>query len=171
MWFIGLFVGLLLGSMLVGGYGTLWGGLLGALAGALISSFRGQSSQPEIEARLAALEAAVRELRQKLSQAPGTPATAVAVQPELATAPPVPEVTPEIQQVEDISPLPRQPVAAEATVESPTPESASAESVSSQLAESSLFGRAWNWLTGGNALVRVGVVVLFFGVAFLLKYA
>ena len=29
----------------------------------------------------------------------------------------------------------------------------------------------WNWLTGGNALVRVGVVVLFFGVAFLLKYA
>ena len=37
--------------------------------------------------------------------------------------------------------------------------------------EPSSFDRAWNWLTGGNALVRVGVVVLFFGVAFLLKYA
>ena len=31
--------------------------------------------------------------------------------------------------------------------------------------------RLWKWLSGGNALVRVGVVVLFFGVAFLLKYA
>ena len=31
---------------------------------------------------------------------------------------------------------------------------------------------AWlSWLLGGNTLVRVGVVILFFGVAFLLKYA
>lgn len=29
----------------------------------------------------------------------------------------------------------------------------------------------WNLLFGGNAMVRVGIVVLFFGVAFLLKYA
>ncbi|MEO8306091.1 MAG: DUF2339 domain-containing protein [Betaproteobacteria bacterium] len=28
----------------------------------------------------------------------------------------------------------------------------------------------WAWFTGGNALTRIGVVVLFFGVAFLLKY-
>ena len=28
----------------------------------------------------------------------------------------------------------------------------------------------WAWFTGGNALTRVGVVVLFFGVGFLLKY-
>ena len=27
------------------------------------------------------------------------------------------------------------------------------------------------WLFGGNTLVRIGVIVLFFGVAFLLKYA
>lgn len=33
------------------------------------------------------------------------------------------------------------------------------------------FAAAWNWLFGGNALVRVGVVVLFFGLAFLLKFA
>lgn len=30
---------------------------------------------------------------------------------------------------------------------------------------------AWQWLVGGQAVVRVGAVVLFFGVAFLLKYA
>ena len=28
----------------------------------------------------------------------------------------------------------------------------------------------WAWFTGGNALTRIGVVVLFFGIAFLLKY-
>ncbi len=28
----------------------------------------------------------------------------------------------------------------------------------------------WAWLTGGNALTRIGVVILFFGVAFLLRY-
>src|SRR6267378_2811744 len=171
MWFIGLFAGFLLGSMLVGGYGTLWGGLLGAAAGVLISYFRGQSSQPEFEARLAALEAAVRELRQKMSQSPGTAAPSAAVRPEPVTAAPVAVATPEIPQAEDISPVPTPPVAVEAAAESSTPEPAYAEPVSPQLAEPSFFGRAWNWLTGGNALVRVGVVVLFFGVAFLLKYA
>ena len=29
---------------------------------------------------------------------------------------------------------------------------------------------AWRWITGGNALTRVGIVILFFGVAFLLRY-
>ena len=34
-----------------------------------------------------------------------------------------------------------------------------------------LFERARAWLFGGNTLVRVGVIILFFGLAFLLKYA
>jgi len=29
----------------------------------------------------------------------------------------------------------------------------------------------WRWLVGGNTVVRVGIVILFFGVAFLVKYA
>jgi uncharacterized membrane protein len=33
-----------------------------------------------------------------------------------------------------------------------------------------VFARAWAWLFGGNAIVRIGIVVLFCGVAFLLKY-
>ncbi|MFN7608965.1 MAG: DUF2339 domain-containing protein, partial [Ralstonia sp.] len=32
-------------------------------------------------------------------------------------------------------------------------------------------GAARDWLLGGNSVVRVGILVLFFGVAFLLKYA
>ena len=34
-----------------------------------------------------------------------------------------------------------------------------------------LFAAARGWLLGGNTVVRVGIIVLFFGVAFLLKYA
>lgn len=178
MWFIGLFVGLLLGSLFGGGYGILWGGLLGALAGALISYFRGQSREPEFEARLAALEAAVRELRQKMPQASGTPMSPGVVQPTPASAPAAPETPYVIPQLvtEEIAPVQDQPIGAgdgfaQTVVEQAVPEPAYAEPVSSQPAEPSFFDRAWGWLTGGNALVRVGVVVLFFGVAFLLKYA
>ncbi|WP_446513551.1 hypothetical protein, partial [Photobacterium sp. DNB22_13_2] len=32
-------------------------------------------------------------------------------------------------------------------------------------------GAARDWLLGGNSVVRVGILILFFGVAFLLKYA
>ena len=28
----------------------------------------------------------------------------------------------------------------------------------------------WRWITGGNAMTRVGIIILFFGVAFLLRY-
>jgi uncharacterized membrane protein len=178
MWFIGLFVGLLLGSLFGGGYGILWGGLLGALAGALISYFRGQSREPEFEARLAALETAVRELRQKMPQASGTPMSPGVVQPTAASTPATPETSYVIPQLvtEETAPVQDQPIGAgdglaQTVAGQAVPEPAYAEPVSSQPAEPSLVDRAWNWLTGGNALVRVGVVVLFFGVAFLLKYA
>lgn len=39
------------------------------------------------------------------------------------------------------------------------------------LEESALYRRAKEWLLGGNTVARLGVVVLFFGVAFFLKYA
>ncbi|WP_310600283.1 DUF2339 domain-containing protein [Desulfobulbus sp.] len=34
-----------------------------------------------------------------------------------------------------------------------------------------LFAQLWRWLTGGNPILKAGIVVLFFGVAFLLSYA
>lgn len=39
------------------------------------------------------------------------------------------------------------------------------------LEESALYRRAKDWLLGGNTVARLGIVVLFFGVAFFLKYA
>jgi len=40
-----------------------------------------------------------------------------------------------------------------------------------QLQDSELYRRAKAWLLGGNTVARLGVVILFFGVAFFLKYA
>ena len=177
MWFVGLFLGLLLGNIFGGGSEMFWGGLFGAAAGALISYFRSKSRQPNIEARLAALEAAVRELRQNVPQAPGTPMPAGVVRGAPASAPATPEtpyIIPELV-TEERAPVPDLPTSMEGVAPTATgsaaPEFKTDEPLSSRPAEPSYVDRAWNWLTGGNALVRVGVVVLFFGVAFLLKYA
>ena len=43
-------------------------------------------------------------------------------------------------------------------------------STSNAAVADSVFARLWRWFTTGNVLTRVGVVVLFFGVAFLLRY-
>jgi uncharacterized membrane protein len=167
MWFIGLLIGMLIGSVFRFGEGTIWGGMLGALVGAVISFSRGHTREPKIEARLAALELAVRKLQEKIAQSPG------AAPPEAAMAPRMQTVPPDfLQPAEDEVPAwEAQPAAAETPVDRPQPAEATAGPVPSQPAQPSPFERAWAWLTGGNALVRVGVVVLFFGVAFLLKYA
>ncbi|MFP3564165.1 DUF2339 domain-containing protein [Paraburkholderia sp. SIMBA_030] len=52
----------------------------------------------------------------------------------------------------------------------PLPESPPAPPRGPGLAER-LFKAGRDWLFGGNTVVRVGIVVLFFGIAFLLKYA
>ena len=165
MWFIGLLIGMLLGSTFRLGEGTIWGGMLGALVGAVISFFSKQSRASAIEPRVAALESAVSELRRNLAQATPMPASA-------ATTPPEPSIA-----IEGAEPLPDIPLTArgepswQPPIESPVPAPTYVEPASPQTAEPSAFDRVWAWLTGGNALVRVGVVVLFFGVAFLLKYA
>lgn len=173
MWFIGLLIGMLLGSVFQFGEGTIWGGMLGALVGAVISFSRGQSREPKIEARLAALEFAVRKLQEKIAQSPGATTVAAVAQPEPVVAPGAQAVPPDfLQPAEDEIPAWEAHSAdAETPIDQPEPEPVVAEPVPLQPAPPSPFNRVWSWLTGGNALVRVGVVVLFFGVAFLLKYA
>ena len=171
MWFIGLLIGMLLGSAFRFGEGTIWGGMLGALVGAVISFFSKQSRASAIEPRVAALESAVSELRRNLAQATPMPASAAATPPEPSIAIEGAEPLPEIALTARGEPSWQPPVEAQTPIESPVPAPTYVEPAFSQAAEPSAFDRAWAWLTGGNALVRVGVVVLFFGVAFLLKYA
>lgn len=81
------------------------------------------------------------------------PAAATAHVAEAAATAPAPEAA---------------PLAASPALHETTPEPAAAAEPVPAPAQP---GRFWNWLFGGNAMVRVGIVVLFFGVAFLMKYA
>ncbi|PRX31455.1 putative membrane protein [Paraburkholderia sp. BL18I3N2] len=84
-------------------------------------------------------------------------------------APGVPGV-PGIPGASQVAPT-AQPVSAPASApQPPVPPSPPAPPRGPNLAER-LFKAGRDWLLGGNTVVRVGIIVLFFGIAFLLKYA
>lgn len=109
--------------------------------------------------------------------------------PQTPVAPKTVELPPIKAQPADLPPLKDQvasdaakapahaPVAATTPAANPTPATTSAPArpqpprATPIEPEGNLLTAAWNWLFGGNTLVRVGVVVLFFGLAFLVKYA
>jgi uncharacterized membrane protein len=174
MWFLGLIIGLVIGAAVEGGDGAVYGGAFGALAGYALRLALGRDTG----ARLNALEQDVRRLREALeagraaslaapaaasatepagkpfpefelpASAPGTMAT-IQIEPDALSAPEAAGVSP--------AATPSEPSRTTPPPSSPRPSSAPPA--------------WWSWLVGGNTVVRVGVVVLFFGVAFLLKYA
>jgi uncharacterized membrane protein len=143
MWLLGAIGGAVLGAAVGGIAGFFLGGLIGGLAGGFAAQGRG---------RLDALEKRVAELER--SSRP-TPAPAQAV-PQ-AAAPVGPPPPPE-RQIE-VEPVP----AREATEPElpPAPATASAPSEPEW----------WERLVAGNLVAKVGILVLFFGIAFLIKYA
>ncbi len=166
MWLIGLLAGLVLGAMTGSGMGAFLGAVVGTVFGVLFSMVRNSSRHADIEARIAALERSVADLRGRLSAGQFVPTVPV-------VGSPVPQPTAEAE-----TPLlpPGEMRPTQGYIESaparPVPrQQDEAASEPQQPAKPSLVERAWQWLTGGNALVRIGVIVLFFGVAFLLKYA
>lgn len=50
-------------------------------------------------------------------------------------------------------------------------ESASNQPSSIERISKKVIGTAWDWVCGGNVFVRVGVIILFMGVSFLMRYA
>ncbi len=168
MWFIGLIVGLIVGAAIEDFKGAFYGAALGALAGYALRLALGRSP----EERLKALEEEVAELRRALRVAPLQPPAAISPTPPeepAAEAPGAPEPFPEFE----IGPEPAREVAPAPSFEpvrepGPTP----AAPAEPRWTPPPAAQPAWlSWLLGGNTVVRVGVVVLFFGVAFLLKYA
>jgi len=174
MWFIGLLIGLVLGAIFEGDDGAFVGAALGAALGTIVSLLKQRSIAPELEARVRALESAVQGLRHQLAGKPAARPDAAEKASEPADAQPV--------AIHDSPPTP-DPVQMQAVRTRAAQSPARAEQPPAPESVTWLTGGAWtpqvpdvlykfwNWLTGGNALVRVGVVVLFFGVAFLLKYA
>lgn len=90
--------------------------------------------------------------------------------------PPVPEAdkplkTPQAKNVQTINTPP--PLTADATNRNHKPSSAPKTELSAEdgNAGSDIFEVLKRWVTGGNPVVRIGVVIMFFGVGFLMKYA
>ena len=170
---IGLLMGLVVGGLLHGLWGALAGAVLGALGGTALAKMQ-SSGATQVETRLRALETSIADLREELRQVRGDRAVSTAPgresPPERITtygppSTPVPEPQPAMQE----QPLVRTSPLATSAAGYATAAQGGAGTTDEE--RPSRWESLWVWFTGGNSLVRVGVVVLFFGVAFLLKYA
>src|SRR5882672_7580644 len=181
MWLIGLVIGALVG--VVGeGAGAVIGAVVGGIAGWLISDARKSADD-----RYAKLETIIRHLSERVSaieersaasRTTDGAAAKTEERPEPTTTTPIitPPPSTEIAgapveagsslEIDDPS-LPSEPSSRPSAPRAPEPESLPRAFPPAPAQASAL----WNFFFGGNTLARFGVIVLFFGVAFLLKYA
>jgi uncharacterized membrane protein len=167
-------------------WGAVWGAVLGALwpggdsefqfvAGALLGALAGWTLRRSVRTAIAKQWAALGAAAPATTASAAAPAIPAA---DAAAAAPAPEAAP-VEPPARAAPLtaalppqlaPEQPelvaasIAAEPVAAAPT-QPAKPDFVTA------LFGRARDWLFGGNTVVRMGVLVLFVGLAFLAKYA
>lgn len=188
MWFIGALLGGLLFAALWSD-GWVLGALIGAAAGVWLNHRQSVASPDtldrilKLEQQLGVLSDEMRQVRQRLAALEQDEATndrpaAATVTPEteleLALKPqaltPVPEVVPNLVAVAAVDPgdLPPAPPAPAASARTASGRSGPTRT---RHTPPTLPPRFVEWLTGGNMVARIGVVILFFGVAFLLKHA
>jgi uncharacterized membrane protein len=158
-------------GLMDGAAGAVAGAVLGGMVGSLLAERRATGAR--VEERVAALERDVAALTDRLA-APPAPAPAAAAAPTLVPDLPTPQAAPSTQ------PAMRAPDTAAATHSDDTrarrqpapiarPELESARAAAVDL--DALYTRWRDLLFGGNTLVRIGILVLFFGLAFLARYA
>ena len=181
MWLVGLVIGAMVGAMGHGG-GAVLGAVVGAIAGWMFSDYAKNANE-----RYTRLEAIIRELSNRIAalEERNTPwrRSDVALvsesqeppAPTLQMAPEVPSPAPDVIVMPD-KPAPsaaaEQPVQSSPALErEPAPQAPPAPLFPRESPAPSQPSALWNFFFGGNTLVRFGVIVLFFGVAFLLKYA
>lgn len=192
MWaLIGLFAGAFVGNLLWHEWGAALGGIAGFVAGAKLAARRAPAAigRPEAAAAppLAGANAAPSAsaatggedaLRRRIADLERRVAILERdenVGSDPAREPPAPPSTgaPATEAAESAAAA----ELASTTVAAPRPElPADAPPVEPRVSDHGVSpaeakgNPLWTWFTGGNALTRIGVVVLFFGVAFLLKY-
>ena len=165
MWFLGLIVGGIIGA--IGGFqGAFAGAVVGLVAGIAIrrkDPVVDEKWKHNVEDALRQMLRRVEALERGAGAAPAQAQPAAApIAPEPATPAP-PEVAATAVPVGDtVTATLMQPAPTETPAEPARP------TAPPKAPTQDPFTR---WLFGGNTLVRVGVIVLFFGVAFLLKYA
>jgi len=183
MWIIGLVVGAFVGAI-GGGFGAL----VGAMAGAAVGWALAEKQTRPGDARLTALEASVHHVQERVtslenrlrSAAPSEPAplakegapapvapiiSATLGPPSLETAG-APDALPQ-DLPDETSPVQTQSETITEPRLAPGPTGPRSAAPPTPPQPSALR----EFFFGGNTLVRFGVIVLFFGVAFLLKYA
>ncbi|MGH7853202.1 MAG: DUF2339 domain-containing protein, partial [Candidatus Binatia bacterium] len=182
MWFLGLVIGAIIGAV-----GGAQGAVLGALAGAGVGWALSQKSKTAGDDKVSMLESSVRLLQQRvtaleriirLRESVETTQTKVPADTDFAEPIsadsndfPVAEPTapPPLRETPAAEPLPTPPI--------PPPDDVRPGAVRPMPPEapppsgSGPWVPVWSFFFGGNTVVRFGVIVLFFGVSFLLKYA
>ena len=177
MWFLGLIIGAFVGAM-GGGSGAFLGALIGLFAGIMLGrkpavDYKWKADAEDALSKLhKRVEALERGAPAPAAHAAATPAASSPVAE--AAVEPAPAMHPRVAAMYAAAGNEMAPIAAAA----PAPvEAAAVQSEPVPPAEPPAPPRKRaddpfsRWLFGGNTLVRVGVIVLFFGVAFLLKYA
>ncbi|HEY3179527.1 MAG TPA: DUF2339 domain-containing protein, partial [Casimicrobiaceae bacterium] len=174
---IGLVIGAVLGLWLGQDFDALLGGaFVGLIAGLVIHAWRKRSAKhpaPVTDAsatRLAALEERLARVEAMLERA-GLAAQTIA--PQATPVVPPSRPTADIAVEQPAAPTTLEPAPADA---SPAPSIAPVTAVPPPppaygVRASGKPNPLWAWITGGNTLARVGIIVLFIGVGFLLKYA
>ena len=182
-----MLIGLVLGWMLDESFSdALLGALLGLGVGQAIRINRLDSQATQQRVLLEQAQATLNALQQRLAvlEVAGAPAPAPVEEP-LASEPAVSpvftlddiadsapasalvwELPPELEPDAATTAAPRRPLSDDAWTTAREPAAPRAPNV----IERALAG-ARNWLLGGNTVLRVGVVLLFLGLAFLLRYA
>jgi uncharacterized membrane protein len=191
---LGLLLGFILGASLHGFVGAVIGALAGALAAVALKraldtsgATQLQNLERDIAHMRTSLADALRRIRQleaaQSSASARSDSGADAPQPEISTASPIepdqtipptpdaaPRITPETPPSEPVSPpAPPIPSSASVTAPAPPPEPPGPEAPPGGLRDQ-LPGWLDTLLFAGNPLAKVGVLILFLGLAFLLRY-
>jgi len=144
---------------------------LGAIAGVLLARLGARLTRTEqqLQTRVDKLAAQIAELK---SAAPGTEAAATRAAEAAPAAPTETEPAP-IAAMEVAAPVTTPPEGVQSPWLEPEPVKARAREIDEQsiAVTSSLGASVLAWFKGGNTIVRVAVLILFIGVAFLLRYA
>ena len=183
MWFLGLLFGLLLGGTYGGFSGALGGALLGAIAGVLLKSVIAQRSPPprSLDVRIHSLENRIDELNRAIGDLQARLRRLEPAQPDSTnlavteTAAAIPSVELEISaggslHTAEVTTHDAPVAIAEAIASPNTP----VASTPSPVGVGQITAAGNTYLTrlfGGNILAKIGVVLLFFGVASGLKLA
>jgi uncharacterized membrane protein len=169
----GLFFGAILDESVIGG---AVGAAIGLALGLSfrLSSLRREAAEQKAElakARLdlQAIEQRLSQLGSAATQMPDAPAPIpLDIQPVADSGP---ELLWDLPDLEPVAPLaPSDSEWGRPSETAPPKRPAVTEPAQPNLFDSTLL-RAKNWLLGGNTVLRVGVVLLFLGLAFLLRYA